>query len=753
MSKIELLAPAGNYNSFIAAINAGADAIYLGGKNFSARAYSSNFTNEEIAKLIKYAHIRDVKVYVTVNTLIFEDEFFEAVEFVKFLYLNDVDGILLQDLGLAHYLHQIMPDLVLHASTQLNCHNLIMAKSLINLGFKRIVLAREVSLEEAKRIKELGVEVEVFVQGALCVSYSGSCLMSSFIGGRSGNRGKCAQPCRNHVTVGYSNNEKKDYAISTKDLMTLDLIDQYQKIGIDSLKIEGRMKKEEYIFQVVSSYRQAIDHNLDYQKEKNKIMSLFNRKFTHGYIFNESRTKVLNQDTPSNLGTPLGTIINVQGNIIQVRLEDDVHIKDGIKFINKDLDGMLLTYFEVNRVSKEKAKKGEVISFKVGSFKLKVGTKVNKTTSFVLEQEIDEKIKNQKKLIPLQLTISGNIGEFLKVKIIDNRGQEINYQSSLKLEKAINNGTSKERIISQMSKFDDAPYYYSHIDYLIEDLVFVPISSLNEVRKEVLDLVNKQRENLNHYSNRIESYKCDLSLKNQEMTILKVENKDQFEALKDLPYKLSYSDSSLNSSFTFLKRIDHNDDSYLRGNQITSYYKETEGKGIYSYYGNVTNSYTLDLLFKNYYDIVFASVECSKKQLIMMNEAFKKRHGVYPCLGVLVYGHIDYMIMKSCPIASSNNLEHDHCNLCRQNKYYLKDRMNVKFPIITNQDCISRILSNRPISLTSKIDELRDNHFQIFMLDFTFENPSECLKVIDKFEKKERISEKDFYGHYLNQVD
>ncbi len=747
MNKIELLAPAGNYNSFIA------DAIYLGGKNFSARAYSSNFTNEEITKLIKYAHIRDVKVYVAVNTLIFEDEFFEAVEFVKFLYLHDVDGILLQDLGLAHYLHQIMPDLVLHASTQLNCHNVIMAKSLINLGFKRIVLAREVNIEEAKKIKKLGVEVEVFVQGALCVSYSGSCLMSSFIGGRSGNRGRCAQPCRNHMTVGYDNNEKKDYAISTKDLMTLDLIDQYLQAGIDSLKIEGRMKKPEYIFQVVSSYRKALDHKLDFQNEKNKIMSLFNRQFTHGYIFNESRTKVLNQDIPSNLGTPLGTIVNVQGNMIQVRLDDDIHIKDGIKFINKNLDGMLLTYFEVDNVSKEKAKKGEVISIKTNSFKLKVGTKVNKTTSFILEQELGNKIKNNKKLIPLKLTLSGNIGEFLKVKIIDNKGQEINYQSSLKLERAINNGTSKERIISQMSKFDDSPYYYSQVDYLINDIVFVPISSLNKVRKEVVDLVNKQRENLNHYLNKIDSYQCDLSLKNQEMTLVKVENKAQFDALKKTPYKICYLDSAINGSFNFLKRINHDDDSYLRENQITSYFKETEGKGIFSYYGNVTNSYTLDLLYKNHYDIVFASVECSKKQLFMMNETFKKRHGVYPCLGILVYGYIDYMIMKSCPIASSNNLEHNHCNLCHQNKYYLKDRMNVKFPIITNKDCVSRILSNRPISLTSKIEELRNNHFKIFMLDFTLEKPNECLEVIKKFENKERITDKDFYGHYLSRVD
>jgi len=196
---IELLAPAGSKESFYASINAGANAIYLGGKLFSARAYASNFSNEELEKMIIYAHKRDVKVYITVNTIIFEEEFPQVIEFVEFLHSRNVDGILLQDLGLAYYLHQVYPDLVLHASTQLNCHNVAQAKALMDVGFKRLVLARETPLEVTKQIKDLGVEVEVFVHGALCVSYSGQCLMSSFIGNRSGNRGRCAQPCRNNM--------------------------------------------------------------------------------------------------------------------------------------------------------------------------------------------------------------------------------------------------------------------------------------------------------------------------------------------------------------------------------------------------------------------------------------------------------------------------------------------------------------------------------------------------------------------------
>ena len=266
MNKIELLSPAGSLESFKAAISAGADAVYMGGKMFSARAYASNFSNEEIGELIKFAHARGVKVYITVNTLIFEDEFEEAVKFIDYLYHHDVDGVLLQDLGLAYYLHNTYPDLILHASTQLNCHNLSEAKALINLGFKRLVLAREVSLEEAKKIKDLGVEVEVFVHGALCVSYSGQCLMSSFIGNRSGNRGRCAQPCRNEMKVITKDKESSSFGISTKDMCSIEYINKLIDIGIDSLKIEGRMKKEEYVYQVVSSYKKAIESYYENKK-------------------------------------------------------------------------------------------------------------------------------------------------------------------------------------------------------------------------------------------------------------------------------------------------------------------------------------------------------------------------------------------------------------------------------------------------------------------------------------------------------
>lgn len=289
--RTEILSPAGNKESFISAIHHGCDAIYIGGLKFGARAQAQNFTIDEIIELINYAHLYEVKVYVTVNTLIKDEEFLEAVSFVKQLYINNVDAIIVQDIGLASYLLKVFPDIVLHASTQMNIHSFDQALFLKNLGFKRIVLARECKYELIKKIKqEIDIELEVFVHGALCMSYSGNCLMSSVIGKRSGNRGKCAQPCRLLYSLNDSN--KHSYLLSPKDLMTLNDLDKLLDLNIDSLKIEGRMKSDYYIATVVRTYRQLIDdivcgNEINYDYYFNEISKAENRASSTGFLFNE----------------------------------------------------------------------------------------------------------------------------------------------------------------------------------------------------------------------------------------------------------------------------------------------------------------------------------------------------------------------------------------------------------------------------------------------------------------------------------
>src|SRR5471030_914091 len=286
MNKIELLAPAGNMESLIAAINNGADAIYLGGNKFSARAYASNFDNETMMKAVNYAHSYSIKIYVTMNTLLKQNELKEALKYVGYLYEIGVDALIIQDVGLLSLIRDIYPSFELHASTQMTVHNGEGALYFKEKGMQRIVLSRELSLDEIKYIsKDLGVETEIFVHGALCVCYSGQCLMSSMIGGRSGNRGTCAQPCRMQYTLkGETLGEKKGYLLSPKNTCLIDDVDSIIKSGTVSLKVEGRMKKPEYVAGVTRNYRKSIDKvlikntKLDLNKGRSELAQLFNRE-------------------------------------------------------------------------------------------------------------------------------------------------------------------------------------------------------------------------------------------------------------------------------------------------------------------------------------------------------------------------------------------------------------------------------------------------------------------------------------------
>ena len=251
MNKVELLAPAGDFSCLKAAIEAGCDAVYIGGKLFGARAFSSNFTDDEIIKAINYAHLFGVKVYVTTNTLIYDKEVERFLEYISFLHKNNVDAVIIQDLGMLDLVRQTFPNLEVHASTQMHIHNLDGASFMEKLGVKRVVLARETSISKIKEIKEkTNIDIEIFIHGALCVSYSGQCLMSSLIGNRSGNRGTCAGSCRQSYSIVDENNNiilNNKYPLSMKDLCSLENLKTLLDIGVTSLKIEGRMKSSSYV--------------------------------------------------------------------------------------------------------------------------------------------------------------------------------------------------------------------------------------------------------------------------------------------------------------------------------------------------------------------------------------------------------------------------------------------------------------------------------------------------------------------------
>lgn len=278
---IELLAPAGSMEALKAAVESGADAIYLSGKMFGARAYANNFDEQGLKEAIEFAHLRNVKIHVTVNTLVDNSEIPALADYFRFLYEIGADAVLVQDLGAARLAQLVAPDLPLHASTQMTVNNLAGVLALQELGFSRVVLSREVTLKDIIHIcRNSDVEIEVFAHGALCVCYSGQCLMSSMIGGRSGNRGRCAQPCRLPYTLVDKNNNNvlKDagqYLLSPRDMNTLELIPEFIEAGVVSLKLEGRMKKPEYVAVVVDAYRQKSTLIIAIQKFKKIFKKIF----------------------------------------------------------------------------------------------------------------------------------------------------------------------------------------------------------------------------------------------------------------------------------------------------------------------------------------------------------------------------------------------------------------------------------------------------------------------------------------------
>ena len=478
-----------------AAIKAGCDAVYLGGKNFGARAYSSNFTNEEIIEAINYAHLYGIKIYITVNTLIYDNEVEQFLEYIEFLHKNNVDAVIMQDIGMIDLVRKTYPNLEIHASTQMHIHNIEGVKVCEKLGIKRVVLARELSLTKIKEIKEkTTMPLEIFVHGALCISYSGQCLMSSLIGNRSGNRGTCSQCCRMPYDL-ISNNKKinKDkYLLSTKDLCTIQNLDKIIESGVSSIKIEGRMKRYEYVYEVVSIYRKAIDNY--YQKgyidinndDIERLYKIFNREFTTGYLFDNEY--IVNQKRPNHIGIKIGNVIEYKNKRVYIKLNKDIRRNDGIRIISKKDVGLTLINFYKNNKLIEKAKSGDTIYFYLEDIVYPNDTVVL-TTSIEQLDDIKEKLKNNK-----LININGNI-KINKEGIVLNLSDGINEVSitSDKVEPSKNISIKKEDIYKHISKMGNTIYNLDKLDIELEDNLFVSIHTLNDIRRNIVDKLNQKR--------------------------------------------------------------------------------------------------------------------------------------------------------------------------------------------------------------------------------------------------------------------
>ena len=673
MKRIELLSPAGNMDSLIAAVQAGCDAVYLGGTLFGARAFAGNFNDDEIIEAIKYCHLYGVKVYVTTNILIYEHEVDKFLKYIEFLHRHNVDAVLIQDLGMLDLVHKTFPNLECHASTQMHIHNLdgvIMANK---LGCKRVVLARETPISLVKEIKEkVNVDLEIFAHGALCVSYSGQCLFSSLIGNRSGNRGSCVGSCRLPYKIVNNHNKtlnNGDYPLSMKDLNTLEYLDELIEAGVSSLKIEGRMKSPEYVYTVTKLYRMAIDSYYETGKVKideeeiNNLQKLFSRGFTKGYLFNEEINHILNTNRPNHQGIYIGKVIDYKNSFVTVRLTEDVSINDGIRIVlDNDDYGTVLNEFYIDKKLVKEAKNGDTISFKVNKL-IPKNSKVLLTKDSKLINKIDEVIKTNPRKVGITALIKLNKNRPMEMVVTD-------YTNSIKvlgdvIEESKSHPTTQDEVLEKMNKLSDTVYTFDNIRVDIDSDVFIPFKKLNDIRHKLFKELDKARLYEKEFIK--EKYSIELDDYPQEelkSVLVNSENNDK--------YDIVYSENIRDKIYKIPKVIfDYSkfdpDKEYLVG-EIGAFNKLKKISCDYSF--NVVNSYTVALLHSLGANRITLSLELTPKQIENIVNSYSKRYNKNPNLEVIVSGYREVMTLKT-------NLN----KLYKDENLYLVDRFNNRYRI------------------------------------------------------------------------
>lgn len=501
---MELLAPAGSFEAFRAGVENGADAIYLGGKSFSARASAANFDAEELRRAVQYAHARNVKVYVTVNILIADQEFPELFEYLFVLYETGVDAVLLQDIGVAELIQSILPEIERHASTQMTVNTSWGVQHLEGLGFQRVVLARETSAEEMKMISQkTPLDIEAFVHGALCVCYSGQCLMSSFIGGRSGNRGSCAQPCR--MTYHLVNEERTDtlkeanlgeHLLSPRDMNLVEEIALLKESGVYSLKVEGRMKRSEYVATVIRVYRQALDYVLAEaptesglkpigEEEKRELLQIFNRDFTQAYLKEHPGAELMSYMRPNNRGIRLGRVVNAEDNRMELKLEAALRPGDGIEvWTNRGREG--ITVGTVWRSQEEvlEGRPGEYVQIEFAGSKARTGDRVFKTydEQLMAKARLSFQEGKEQRKRPLKARLSGTVGEYITLEMWDGvRSNQV--QSANPAQQALKHPLTQDYAFQQLNRLGTTPFYLEALVLELQGEVMLPVSDLNEMRR------------------------------------------------------------------------------------------------------------------------------------------------------------------------------------------------------------------------------------------------------------------------------
>lgn len=796
---IELLSPVGDLDCLKAAVQNGADCVYFGASNFSARAFASNFDDLELA--INYAKIRGVKTNLTLNTLIKNDEFEDAYNLAKKAYELGIDAIIVQDLGLATRLIKDFPDLPIHASTQMSIHNLQGTLKLQNLGFKRVVLARELCANEIEYIcQNSNVEIECFIHGALCISYSGQCLFSSLVGGRSGNRGKCAQPCRLPYELVQNGNETidKGFLLSTKDLCGLDYIPFLINAGVTSFKIEGRMKTPEYVATVTRIYRKYIDLALSGnpyvidEKDKKDLLQVFNRGLSsNGHLDKEPNKNLIYPIKPNNMGLPLGIIqkYNKTNGHITLKLQEELYVGDCIS-TQKENGSYNVSELMVKNKNIKIGNIGNLVTIGRMKGNISVGDKVYKISSKVLKDNALNSFKTENRKIPLNIklfiqnnkNISAVVNSCYKYDLYKNLNFE--YTSNIIPNTSINKPLDQDTIIKQFSKTNNSIYEFKKIKIILDDNLFLPISSLNDLRRTILENIEKQTLDkikrtsnccytpiVSNASNLKNNYKISLLLNdlNLEYDYSKLDGVHNLYIPLKFFVNKNYENilNVLNKKFStyiYLPTIIRANYRNLFYDNIVNTTKKYNIKGIVL--SNISNFMLISDLYKsnknleliaNYTFNIYNNETINK-----LNELQISRYTVSPELNklsilnlygnpqkeLIVYGKIPLMNMNYCLLGKSNKC-YPNCNsLCtNKNRYFLKDRLGLHFDIVPdNIQTVTTIYNCKTLSICPT-----DFNLDCARIDILYENIHEINNIINTVKLGKKFEGKQYTNGNLNR--
>ena len=706
---MKIVAPAGNMERFYSAISATADEIYLGLKGFGARRNAENFTVEELKQAIDYAHLRGSRIFLTLNTIMTNREIELLYPTLKDLYNYGLDAIIVQDLGYAEYLHKNFPSIEIHGSTQMTVANYYEINYLKELGFKRIVLPRELSFEEIKEIKKhTDIELEVFVSGSLCISFSGNCYMSSFIGGRSGNRGMCAQPCRKEYKTSCG---EKSYFLSPKDqLYGIDEIKKLQEIGVESIKVEGRMKDVSYVYETVSYFRSLIN-GIDKEENTHK---LFNRGYSKGYFYDNDKN-IMNREYSYNIGEKIGEVVGKN-----IRLDGDIVSGDGITFVSKDYKNLGGTY--INKIAYKNEKL--ILNFPDGT--KYIFRNYNKR----LNDEISKKLKSTDKKLEINFDFIAKLNEKLILKIYledenGNRILDLEEVSETLTQKAQKRAISEEDIKKKLSEIGDSEFTVKNIKIDIDENIFIPLSELKNLKRNV---VEKFREKILSYFRR--DLDSELKENNQEYFKLEIEKDEP----KDLEIRGIVSNEGQKNFLENIKNEYNIKEIYYRTYDIakqsmlsqhnldnklaSNLYELLENKNsavMLNWNMNIVNSYTINVLEKiKKLESFIISPEINFSKIRELGKTRLKK-------ALLIYSKLKGMTIDIDLTDNKNEV--------------ITNKENDKFNIIRNEYG-TEIFLDKPLNIINMIDDIKKLNVDIVVLEFTTETIEDIKKVLKQLKTR-----------------